>query len=899
MRVSNGGCIRRLGVRSMKAARARNAIAVLAIALTTVLFTALFTIAASLNASIQQENFRQTGGDGHGAFKMLTLEQTEKLRTHPLIQESFARLFVGMPSDPPFNKTHVEVSYMEPAAAPHYFCVPVEGTLPREGTNQAATDTHVLALLGVEPELGAELTLTFYIDKTGDRRQPVTRTFTLSGWWEYDSAIVASHLLLPRSAAEEICAIGGEDSNSWMTGKWDLSVMFKNAMRIEENLLTILKDSGYQTENAMADNFIAVGVNWGYSGAQLSNSMDALTLTVMIAMLLLIIFTGYLIIYNVFQISVSNDIQFYGLLKTIGTTGRQIKRIIRQQAWLLSGIGIPIGLLLGFAAGNILTPVIIAQAVSKNLNMIVTFHPLIFIGAAAFSLITVFLSCARPGRMAARVSPVEAVRYTEGGNAEAEKRKRLRSAETGASLPKMAWANLGRNRGKTAVTVISLTLAVVLTTITYTFADGFDMNKYLARNADVDFILADAAYFQVNSGGFGSPTQALPEEIIAEVAAQGGITESGRTYGEVTRIQQFVPESWFRQSASAWYSPEVVEQRIEEAVRNRDGWLMNHTQVYGMEDLPLDLLRVVEGDISALYDPAQNAIAAVMDVSDYNQVLKDSHWAKVGDTVTLRYAAKWEYYFPDTGEIIEDFAAFYSSQDPRRWAERPTVYEDREYTVCALVVVPATIGYRFYGADEYVLNADVFKRDSGTDSVMYWCFNTTDEAEPAMEAFLADYTETVQPLCDYEGRAAYAAKFNGFRDMFFALGGALSLIIGLVGVLNFVNAVLTGILTRKRELAVLQSVGMTGKQLKAMLICEGLYYTLLALLASLLLTVCLGPVIGNGLTSVIWFFTYRLTVTPILLLLPVFLLLGTLVPLWTYRAVAKRTIVERLREAES
>ena len=53
------------------------------------------------------------------------------------------------------------------------------------------------------------------------------------------------------------------------------------------------------------------------------------------AFLLLVIFTGYLIIYNIFQISVAGDIRFYGLLKTIGTTPRQLKRIIRQQALLL------------------------------------------------------------------------------------------------------------------------------------------------------------------------------------------------------------------------------------------------------------------------------------------------------------------------------------------------------------------------------------------------------------------------------------------------------------------------------------------------------------------------------------------------------------------------------------
>ena len=134
--------------------------------------------------------------------------------------------------------------------------------------------------------------------------------------------------------------------------------------------------------------------------------------------------------------------------------------------------------------------------------------------------------------------------------------------------------------------------------------------------------------------------------------------------------------------------------------------------------------------------------------------------------------------------------------------------------------------------------------------------------------------------------------------MFATMGGVLSLIVGLVGALNFVNAVLTGILARRREFAVLQAVGMTGKQLKIMLVWEGLCYTLLSLLAALGLTVCLGPLVGTAASDFFWFFTYRLTITPILLLLPVFLLLGLVVPLITYRAIARHTVVERLRAAE-
>ncbi len=894
MRVSNRKCVRTLSWRSLWAARTRNAVAILAIALTTVLFTSLFAIASSINYSYQQENFRQAGGDCHGTIKDLTWEQVEDLRTDPLIQESFARMFVGMPSEVPFNKSHVELSYLEPAAAPHHFCVPAEGTLPEEGTDQAATDTHVLALLGVEPEIGAKFTLTFNLDVLSGTPTPVTRTYTLSGWWEYDSAVVANHVLLPRSEAEALCALGSGDPAS-LTGKWTLNMMFENALHIEEDILQVLQNHGYQHEDPQGEDYLKIGVNWGYAGAQLSQNFDITTLLAIAVLVLLITFTGYLIIYNVFQISVAGDIRFYGLLKTIGTTGRQLKRIIRQQAWLLSAAGIPLGLLLGFLIGNKLTPVIMARLSYKS--TFVSFNPWIFIGATVFSLITVFLSCARPGRMAAKVSPVEAIRYTEGGQRKAGKREKTRKVRGGASLPRMAWANLGRSRGKTAVTVLSLTLAVVLATVTYTFAAGFDMNKYLARNADVDFILGHANYFQ-SGAGFRTTDEEVPESVIANVAARGGMEEDGRVYGGVSAVKQFVTEDWYRQGIGRYNAPEVVDRMVDSAAHLPNGLLEAGVQLYGMEDLPLSLLDVLDGDLAPLSDPSQRAIAAVYWTDDYNATVWGSNWAKLGDTVTLRHVTEMEYFYRDTGEVFTDVDA--AIETGRPWGERAKVYEDIDYTVCALVNIPSTISYRYrtLGSDEFILGAERFKGDTGTESVMTYLFNTSDAAEDGMETFLARYTESVQPLYDYESRATYAAEFEGFQRMFLTLGGALSLIVGLVGALNFINAVLTGILSRKRELAVLQSVGMTGRQLKTMLVFEGLYYTLLSLLAALALTLCLGPLVGSALGSVFWFFTYRLTVAPILLLLPVFLLLGALVPLLTCRAMAKHTVVERLRTAE-
>lgn len=887
--VPNRGCIRRLSDRSLRAAKTRNIIAVLAIALTTILFTTLFTIASSINYSFQQQNFRQAGGDMHGSFKDITTQQADELRNDPLVKESGARLLVGMTGDgPPFHKSHVEVSYMEPNEAKHYFLNLEEGRLPGEGTDEAATDTRVLRLLGVEPKLGTRFTIPVGIDENTDDARYVERTFTLSGWWEYDSAIVASHVVLPRSAAEELCALSSGAQGS-MTGKWSLDVMFRSALHIRSDLERVLANHGYQCETPNETDYIGIGVNWGYAGAQLSQNIDPMTAAAIAALLVMIVFTGYLIIYNVFRISVAGDIRFYGLLKTVGTTGKQIRRMIRRQADLLSLAGIPLGLALGFLTGNRLTPIIMAQLSYKD--TFVSFHPAIFIGAALFSFFTVRISCRRPGRLAARVSPVEAVRCTEGASG----RRRAKTRTNGAKLHVMAWANLGRSRGKTAVTVLSLALAVVLMQLTYTFAIGFDMDKYLASKSAVDFIVGDAAYFQVGQGGFSSTDEELPAQVLTDIGAQGGITDSGRIYGQVSDVEEFVAEDYYRRLWGQWNAPETVDRMVESCARDAGGKLETRAQLYGMEDFPLSRVKVLEGDLAALSDPAQNAVAAVYVDDDYGDPEQDSHWAHVGDTVHLRYVEEREYYYGDTGEIIPPGQVDAAYDSGRPFLSRAKTWRDAEYTVAAAVVIPHSLSYRYYGADQFLLGAARFRQDTGTASVMTYVFDTTDEMNDRMETFLANYTDALQPTLDYESKRSYQAEFEGFRNMFLTMGGVLSFIIGLVGVLNFVNAVLTGIITRRHEFAVLQAIGMTGRQLRRMLMLEGLYYALAAIGLSLLLSLAFGPLAGRGCASVFWFFTYRFTVLPIALLLPVFVLLGLAIPRMTYRAAAGQSIVERIR----
>ena len=884
MKVSNRKCIRHLAWKSLLASRTRNLIAIAAIALTAVLFTSLFTIALSINEGFQQSNFRQVGGFSHGGFKYLTEQQAEELKDDPLIGQWGERRFLGMPTGVPFNKSHVEVSWCDENEAHWMYCDPVEGSLPEEGTDQAATDTHVLELLGIEPEIGAAFTLTFDVDG-----HETTQSFTLSGWWEYDEAIVANHILVPESRVDAVLAEVGVDPNDpadTMTGAWNLDVMLKSGARhIEQDLNRILANHGYQSETAGED-YIRTGVNWGYTGARISDLVDPMTIIAIAAVVLLIIFTGYLIIYNVFQISVAGDIRFYGLLKTIGTTPRQLRRIIRLQALTLSAAGIPIGLVIGWLIGGRLTPVIVARL--NGIVPMTSVSPWIFLVAALFALFTVLLSCRRPGRMAARVSPVEAVRYTEGGSRKARsKGRRARKVNPFT----MAWANLGRSRGKTVVTVLSLSLAVVLLTVTVNFAGGFDMDKYVSNFTASDFIVANAGKFQTSSLGF-TEDMAVPRQAVEDIAAQGGVTGSGMVYGQTFGALEYVTEDWFRQNKERFYTPEQLDNLIRLTDRNEAGLLADSVQLSGMSSFALDHLTVLDGDLSPLYEPGSRAIAAVYAEDEYGNADPNSHWARLGDTVTVRYVEESEFYDPDTGEV---WAAYEDIPEGANWVERPAKYRDVEYTVAALVTVPSALSYRYYGTDEFVMNDQTFMQDSGTDSVMYYAFDTADEANADMETFLADYTGNVNPELDYESKATYAAEFESMRSMFLLLGGALSFIVGLVGVLNFFNAILTGIIARQRELAVLQAVGMTGKQLRSMLVWEGLLYALGAAGLALLLTLLLGPVAFRAVEGLFWFFTYRMNLMPFLLIIPLFALLGAGIPVLTGRVTEKYTVVERLR----
>ena len=101
-------------------------------------------------------------------------------------------------------------------------------------------------------------------------------------------------------------------------------------------------------------------------------------------------------------------------------------------------------------------------------------------------------------------------------------------------------------------------------------------------------------------------------------------------------------------------------------------------------------------------------------------------------------------------------------------------------------------------------------------------FNVDEEHQFATENWLKNYTTNTDTALDYLSKVTLRQTFDGMINMYRLVGGALCAILALIGILNFINSMTTSILSRYREIAMLQSVGMTGRQVKQMLICEGI-----------------------------------------------------------------------------
>lgn len=877
MRNNNGAVIRKLSGRSFRNNRMRNAFAILAIILTGMLFTAAFSLVSGMMQVAEEQTMREVGGKYHAGLKDVTEEQYEKITADPMVKSCGYNILIGYAEN--IVKRQAELRYLpEEGELEDYFIKLSEGHLP-EAENEIVVDTLVMDECKISHALGETISLTFSF--MGETFQ---KDFVVSGWYEGDYIGHASQLFLSKAYWEELKgALTDEDFVEWSkehpdnngAGLRSGNLFFDNTSDIEGKVRTVISNAGYEPGTE-----IAYGVNWAYMTSRIS-SVDPITLVILFGAVVVILLTGYLIIFNIFQISVMSDIRFYGLLKTIGTTKRQIRRMVRRQALMMSVIGIPIGLLAGYGIGKCVLPFAMS-IMSYSIEISLKFHPMIFAFGALFSALTVFLSCRKPGKIAGSVSPIEAVRYTEVSFVKKKRKKRNGQFH----LLSMAVANLGRNKKKTAVVVAAITLSMMLLTIVMTGVGSFRIEKFMDYRLVGDYMIG-------TNNLTGAMSNVMDFEIedayIQYADSQKGIIERNELWWSSYGRQMVMDEDALTQYRKLDAEGKLEHHEFTDYALKQvlEGKMNLGGHFYGYTDAILKNLTILEGTLDIeKFQKGDYILIGRLD--GVEELPAEDGLYHPGDKVEVQHVTKQSQMHEmtdDAGEVIDV------------WYDNMV---SKEYEVMAVVDIPHSLDVHVYNynAMDMVLPLREFTENPGNSECFAVSYTVEEGYQEAFEAALKDYTENSNQEMGYLSKNNLREEFSGMVEVISAIGIALAAVIAFIGILNFINAVITGIIARKREFAMLQSIGMTNGQLQKMLVYEGVSYVVIAGMISL----CLGSIMAwqlfTALNNVILFFEYRFQILPFLIMLPILLAVAVAGPLAAYRRMKRKSIVERLRETE-
>ena len=842
-----------LSKRMFHTSRGRNLVAVLAILLTTMMFTTLFTLSQSMSQNLIEMTFRQTGYNAEASMRGLSEEQADLIANHPDVEELGRSIVLGLAENRELSGRSVEIRWANEPYAQHSYALPTTGHLP-QAADEIALDTLTLDRLGIPHELGAPVTLEWRKDSSDPDAETIRADFTLCGFWEGNQSSYSSMAWVSRVYADKMTGgVLSADPNQ-IFGLYMVQVNLYSDQNIEETMERVLADTGLSE--------LEYSVNLAYSP-----EMGAVAAQENLPMYLgmgLVFIAGYLIIYNIFQISVTADVQFYGKLKTLGTTTRQLKKLIYNQANRLCIVGIPVGLILGWLLGTVLVPVLMG---SMEGTAVVSASPMIFIGSALFAWATVLISCLRPARLAGKISPIEALRMSDADSGSKKKVKRHRGS---ASLSSMAWDNLWRNKKRTVTVICSLTLGLVLLSGFYAKNAAFDMEKYLADLTIADFTLSDSSS-EDYLNGYDPHGTTLTGELVSAAESQQGLEAVGHQYS--AQIDWQMDEATL-QNVAAFYTEERLadwesyDPAGAQALRDALSSGTASATLYGLDGIPLDTITqqqyLLEGSFDADAFASGDYILAVGPSIEPGESYPVLPTSPVGSTVELN---------------------------------------GRSYTVMAIVypLNPVTQLAPQQGENgkfelRFILPTAAFREQWPDHTLRQLFLNTDDSHIESMQAFLDEYMASTNPGLPVTSRQTMAEQYQAQTRSSAVMGNAVSVVIALVGVLNFINSMVTAIVSRRREFAVMQSVGMTKKQLCRMLVNEGLYYAELTLFFSYLISAFAVGVVVRAMVEG-GFTTFRFTLLPLVACTPVLIFFAVLIPYLCFRNLEKHSIVERLRAA--
>ncbi|MFL8674507.1 ABC transporter permease [Clostridioides sp. GD02404] len=749
----------------------------------------------------QKENTIKYSGNYQGILANADEKQANILSNHADVELTGKMNGVGF--EKLEDDSNISLAYMNEDALKLNNFEFVKGKLPTK-ENEIVLDRGALKALGYSNKnLGEKIKIS-YNDYKSDKR--IEKEFIITGILKTSEISEAGKFytaIISETYMKNTRDMSQEDFNIYvkLNDKSNLSIE-----QAKSKLNKVANDIGLDTVN--------VAVNENYINA-LKPDMETIMGGVFVG--LVIVLSSILVIYNIFYISIVTKVQEFGKLRAIGATKKQVKNIVFKEGFILAGIAIPIGTILGYALSNIIIKSVMDIDIKSSQLPVILLVIII-------SFMSVVLSLLKPMKVASKVSIVDAVRYT--GNKISNKNKR--KGYKNINLKRLSQANLERNKKRTYMTLVSLILSGTIFITVSTALESFDAEKMARANFPYDI--------EVSLAGYEMDSDKNPKNNLNILQMNNPLSKD--FLNQIKDIEGI--------------------KKIESARSVKVG--MDDYDVEFKHDL---LQSVDENDVKALNN---NLVDGKINFERL----------QTGDEIVITHVDTAKEMGVKAGDKI-----------------KLTLYDGDKIIKKEFKVQAIAMGSPSFGIGKDFIDRTL-KHDSTSSLGIY-----TEEGK------YQEIKDSIKKI----------AKSNGFLETDFLdsrvesnkavisfikiMGYTLTGIIGVIGFMNLVNTMITSIVTRKKELGMLQAIGLTNKQLVKMLNSEAIYYTSRMMIGSILSGGILGYIAVIFLKKTgLSYATYALPIVPILLMAVCILIAQFITTYLIGKSFNKESLIDRVRYSE-
>lgn len=851
LKVSNRKITAEIASITYKANGKRNLLTIFALFLTTFLISVIIALGVSYWNTISQRQIRMEGMDYDVELTEPAEEQVQIIRDMDEVR--YAGLAVKCAIVEEYNgKTldKMRLYWLDDICWEKQTVPALEeyvGHYPQK-ENEIMLSGSALTAMGIDkPREGMSIPVTYYtlmseeedaaaenVQAAGD--QSIQKEFILSGWYtDYtgDDRGYVSKAFFRGTGVKQTDLTQGS-----------LKITLNNPLYSEKDIIRMQQAVGIRRLQIIEGDYDTIS--------------SFLKMSVVLAGLLLMIFaSGWLFIYNTLYISITKDIRYYGQLKTIGMTSRQLKNVVYRQAFFNSCIGIPVGLLASAGVSRLVIPGILHMVnPSVPASQVTPVSVWIFLLAGGFALLTNFLSSRKPAKLAGEVPPVEAMKYVAGSAGKLKPRRAPKPQRSGNLLFSMAKQNMFRDKKQAAVIFLSFIIALSVFVTVNVIIVGNEAARVLNESMDYDICFKNETTLDDDR------RQLITDEAIENVRNISGVKEVRKVTSTVAVVpyQEEVYGEYLREIYKTRHSPGNYEEDMKQ-YKNDPAYSMFNSRLIGLDEAGFALVNEKLGNVLDKDQFMRGEIAV-----SPNFFLEGDSGMK-GKTV--------HFYLPDG------------------------LHPDKEETVKIAAVGESDINPAYF-AGGYI--PELMVSENYAQKLMGETFTELIEVVYD-EPLSAGTEEAVRAVFAGEDDITYNSKLERYNEMkesenqVRVLGGSLGIILAMLAVLNYLNVMAAGIQARQDELATLESIGMTVKQTKNMLRLEGAGYALISIAGALILGIPLSFAAFQAMN--VYFISYSVPWAANLILFAVVLLVCITAPVGLYRKTQNRSVIERLRNVEN